>query len=151
MILLLCFLASSPLHASFALANPNPGNTQSSGGGPPEVTVGTETVAIHNELAEGANGVAYLATDSHNKEVIYKENKHEDFSSNEVTATARAGQYISHDGKKMVQKKVGDMDLSEYLKSDKAKQLKLASGEKLSEKIMSQIKDQEKNVGFRHF
>ncbi|KAI9328213.1 hypothetical protein DFJ73DRAFT_964577 [Zopfochytrium polystomum] len=128
-------------------------------------------VKVGQQIGEGTIGVAHLGSlGGPVNDVVYKQNKPNrntgarvDFGENEVDATRKAGQLIAVEKDKMVQKKVGDMNLSDYLtradNDPKARATfqrvgedpKTAAGKpKLSEMIWKQVDRQQAEVGYLH-
>ncbi|KAI9354132.1 hypothetical protein DFJ73DRAFT_923810 [Zopfochytrium polystomum] len=128
-------------------------------------------VKVGQQIGEGDVGVAHLGSlGGPANDVVYKQNKPDKntgarvhFGGNEVDATRKAGQLIAVEKDKMVQKRVGDMDLPDYLKraanDPKARATfqqvgedpKTAAGKpKLSEMILKQVDRQQAEVGYLH-
>ncbi|KAI9328044.1 hypothetical protein DFJ73DRAFT_904524 [Zopfochytrium polystomum] len=112
------------------------------------VTVGKTRVKVGSYLNQGSNGRVYHAEDSKGKPVILK-TLHDDASwtDTEIAVTKAAGQYISHDDRNMVQKKVGTHDLGEYLKYKKANPGGWIPN---SDDIVKQLEAQQHAVGYIH-
>ncbi|KAI9317813.1 hypothetical protein DFJ73DRAFT_926748 [Zopfochytrium polystomum] len=112
------------------------------------VSVGGTTVDVGDNV--GRFGHVYHAKDSKGNAAIYKERlPGTSFSSNEIDATKKAGQYIAHDDNAMVQKKVGEQDLLHYLRDKRQNPSSLRSKPNSAD-IIKQVEAQQKKVGYMH-
>ncbi|KAI9349838.1 hypothetical protein DFJ73DRAFT_932591 [Zopfochytrium polystomum] len=112
-------------------------------------TVGNTRVQVQGMIDEGRSGAVYHATDSEGKPAVLKRlHSGEKWAPNEIEATKAAKQYIAHDSKNMVQKKVGDIGLTDYLahKKDNPGGWKPNSAE-----ISAQLEKQQIKKGWLHF
>ncbi|KAI9324680.1 hypothetical protein DFJ73DRAFT_784756 [Zopfochytrium polystomum] len=150
----------------YALASGGEGSSSSapSKSGTTE-TVGGVSVQLGDKVGQqGTVSTVYKAKHGPN-EVIYKEAlPTTKIGQVEVDATRAAGQLISAEGNKMVQKKVGTTGLKDWLytqkESTEAKSKFLLSSEKpeshpnkvkLSDAIYSQVAQKQKDTGYVHY
>ncbi|KAI9315442.1 hypothetical protein DFJ73DRAFT_786981 [Zopfochytrium polystomum] len=166
-LLLLAGLFAQPA-AYTAWAYPQPGNTISSrpssvpGPGDRVEAVGDAVVMVGSKVGSGSKGGVYRASvDGTSYGAVLKVTKNgEAFKDKEIDATRKAGQLISVEGSRMVQHKVGDEGLTEYLKGAKRdptarakfQQVREAGGKKpkLSENLYKQVRLQQYRVGYYH-
>ncbi|KAI9337712.1 hypothetical protein DFJ73DRAFT_950675 [Zopfochytrium polystomum] len=137
------------------------------GGGVRLKTVGGVTVKVGEKIKAQVNtraDVEKASTDGKTYNAVYKKYRlGESVGPHEVDATRKAGQLIAAQGKRMIQHKVGEMGLNEYLKqaskdpaAKKAYQkvddnlVKRLGKPKLSDHINKQIVNQQKQVGYAH-
>ncbi|KAI9359195.1 hypothetical protein DFJ73DRAFT_757664 [Zopfochytrium polystomum] len=111
-------------------------------------TIGGETVTVHNRIGVGAAGRVFDATDSQGKPVVVKNLfDYRSFSKDEIDATKAAGQYISHEGKSMVQRKVGTQSLDSYHQDKKNSP---GGWVPKSGEISRQLEAQQEKIGWLH-
>ncbi|KAI9337717.1 hypothetical protein DFJ73DRAFT_763346 [Zopfochytrium polystomum] len=130
----------------------------------PVETVGGVTVQVGEKIKVQTNtraDVQKASTDGKTDNAIYKENRRgAPLGQHEVAATRAANQLISAEGNRMIQHKVGEMGLNDYLKqaskdpaAKKAYQrtglnpLTKVGRPKLSDHINDQVQAQQRRVG----
>ncbi|KAI9359659.1 hypothetical protein DFJ73DRAFT_902223 [Zopfochytrium polystomum] len=130
-------------------------------------TVGGVTVQVGPKIKVDINqhaDVLEASTDGQTNNAVYKKYRQgESMGKHEVAATSAAGHLISAEGNQMIQHKVGEMGLTEYLqqasKDPAAKKtyqdfnanfLSRLGKPKLSDHINKQILKQQKQIGYAH-
>ncbi|KAJ1567217.1 hypothetical protein HK405_006733 [Cladochytrium tenue] len=129
------------------------------------VKIGSTSAKVKSgEVQAGESGAVYPAETKWGRSVIIKQQHKYPFNQNELTATDKAGQLkaVSEDGMTMIQPKVGDGGLVDYLslvKSSSAgnrwrgenEEPKKGDGKHtLSTEIMRQLEAQQTDVGSAH-